>query len=378
MLVSLAPHSGGADIYLRRFTEFLLDRAVSCSIICLPSNAGSYSCLKDKIHLLTLNISDSGERGYDRKGVYYFIRLLRCLLVLLRHRPDHIVLNQHVFGRGVFLVRACHWLHIPMSIVVHCVSEERRAFVSRSFTGSLVNVFAISEFTKQKMMKHSVLSSKNICVVHGCYNETVEYEKSVIVHKRKRIRERYSIRHGDIVFLIVSQLCESKGIELALQALRLFRKSNHDAKLVIVGDGDYRADIETLIHDYEVGQAVHLTGWVNNPHDFYYAADAQIMPSKFDNIPLVLMEAMSSGLPIISSDVGGVEELIQNGVNGRIFKTGDACDLYEQMMDFFNNPDKTQKLTLQAETDVKRWNSDVAFNEILNIVINNQTGNINK
>ena len=122
-------------------------------------------------------------------------------------------------------------------------------------------------------------------------------------------------------------LVSVKGYPLLLEALSLVRARGHAVRLRLAGDGTGRADLEAQARRLGLGpDEVEFLGWVAGDRlpDIYASANAVVMSSFAEGIPVVLMEAMVMGVPCIAPYVGGIPELIENGVSGLLVPAGDA------------------------------------------------------
>ena len=114
--------------------------------------------------------------------------------------------------------------------------------------------------------------------------------------------------------LTVSLFYEAKGVDLLLEAVALLRRERDDFHLDIVGDGDLRMSYEALAARLGVAEIVTFHGLRSRPEiaELMRAADLYVLPSRFDNNPVALIEALASGLPAVGTRVGGVPELIED------------------------------------------------------------------
>jgi glycosyltransferase involved in cell wall biosynthesis len=124
----------------------------------------------------------------------------------------------------------------------------------------------------------------------------------------------------------VGRLCEQKGQLLLLEAARQLVSQGVEFELVLVGDGELRAEIEQLIARYELKSRVRITGWVSGAQvrDEILAARALVLASFAEGLPVVLMEAMALGRPVISTFVAGIPELVKPGEHGWLVPAGDV------------------------------------------------------
>ena len=131
----------------------------------------------------------------------------------------------------------------------------------------------------------------------------------------------------------VGRLCEQKGQLLLIEATRRLAAAGVDFELVLVGDGEMRADIEALIRRYNLQAMIRITGRISSDklHEEILTARALILPSFAEGLPMVIMEAMALRRPVISTFVAGIPELVHTGEHGWLVPAGDVEALMEAM-----------------------------------------------
>jgi glycosyltransferase involved in cell wall biosynthesis len=132
----------------------------------------------------------------------------------------------------------------------------------------------------------------------------------------------------NIKILFVGHIGDHKGIKVLLDSLLLLKSKNYT--LEVIGDGPLSIVLNDFISDQKARNNVSFKGVIQNkemPY-FYHRSDILVLPSIWnENQPVCLMEAMSCGLPVIASKIGGIPEIVRDGWNGLLFKAGDAIDL---------------------------------------------------
>jgi 2-deoxystreptamine N-acetyl-D-glucosaminyltransferase/2-deoxystreptamine glucosyltransferase len=110
--------------------------------------------------------------------------------------------------------------------------------------------------------------------------------------------------------------------------------------LVVVGDGPLRAAVEAAVADSPARHRVHLVGLV--PHErvpaYLQHADAFVLPAQYEELGSVLVEAMAAGLPVVANDVGGIPDLVTDGVTGRLVERGDLPALAKALDESLADP----------------------------------------
>jgi glycosyltransferase involved in cell wall biosynthesis len=133
--------------------------------------------------------------------------------------------------------------------------------------------------------------------------------------------------------LFVGRLHPVKGVRYLIQAMQLIHESHPETKLILVGDGEERDYLEDLTDHLGIRECVDFVGEV--PHeriiDYLDHADVFVLSSLSESFGIVLLEAMACGLPIVATRVGGIPEIIEDGVNGYLVNPGDYQELSERI-----------------------------------------------
>jgi glycosyltransferase involved in cell wall biosynthesis len=149
--------------------------------------------------------------------------------------------------------------------------------------------------------------------------------------------------------LTVGSLKEQKNHALLIRAFaRLSRQ--RPARLMILGEGDLRADLETLARAEGVGDRVVMPGFAADPWPFYASADLFVLSSDYEGFGLVLVEAMRSGLKVVSTDCeAGPREILADGRYGLLVPCGDSEALAQAMIEALDAPADRASLAARAE-----------------------------
>jgi glycosyltransferase involved in cell wall biosynthesis len=131
----------------------------------------------------------------------------------------------------------------------------------------------------------------------------------------------------------IGRLSAQKGQLLLLDATRHLVSNGMEFELVLAGDGELRKEIGNLINQYKLQNHVRVTGWISGERvrDEILESRALVLPSFAEGLPVVLMEAMALGRPVISTYVAGIPELVSPGENGWLVPAGDIDSLIEAM-----------------------------------------------
>jgi glycosyltransferase involved in cell wall biosynthesis/GT2 family glycosyltransferase len=138
----------------------------------------------------------------------------------------------------------------------------------------------------------------------------------------------------------VGRLCEQKGQLVLLDALQKVRESIPQIDVILAGDGPMRGLIDARIMELNLKSNVRITGWVNNQQvrELIQSSRATVLPSFAEGLPVVLMESLALGRPVITTFVAGIPELVRPGSNGWLVPAGSVDDLAKAISEALTAP----------------------------------------
>lgn len=152
---------------------------------------------------------------------------------------------------------------------------------------------------------------------------------------RKRLREELGLDKA-FAWLAVGRFDPPKDYPIMLRAFAVVLGKRPEAQLLIAGDGPLRPSIEKLAKDLGIGAQVKFLGIRRDIHELMNAADAYVMSSAWEGMPMVLLEACATGLPVVATNVGGNREIVQDGVTGFLVPPKDSEALAQAMLRLMN------------------------------------------
>ena len=177
-------------------------------------------------------------------------------------------------------------------------------------------VIAVSNDLKNKIKLLGVKNSK-ITVLRNAIDTNRFNPK-----KNGKIRKKYRIHKNEIVILYVGHLEAFKGLFELIYAFNNVKRVNNKAKLMLIGEGSQKDKSMSEVSRKGLNESVLFAGKIapSDIHEYYQSADIFVLPSHTDagGPPVVFIEAMACGLPVIGTSVGGIPEGIDNGINGFI------------------------------------------------------------
>ena len=310
---------GGAEVFLERFISELLKRG----------------------HTVDVFSTDWRERDGVRvhrikaPGPKFIKPLLFAMNVkkeVLRVRPDVVVSLERTFSQDIYRAGdGCHreWLERRagsasplkrLSIALNPAHRVTLMLEKKLFSSpGLKKVVANSRMVRADIIRHYGLPEKDICVIYNGINPLDFEGGEDPVGKRKRLIRPLGVPEDSTVILFVGSGFERKGLISLIRALPRLKEKDGGIWLVVVGKGNpsgYLKEAGSL----GVSDRVIFAGAVKDVIKYYLASDVFVLPSLYEPFSNACLEAMASGLPVVTSRANGASEIITEGKNGSVIE----------------------------------------------------------
>ena len=167
---------------------------------------------------------------------------------------------------------------------------------------------------------------------------------------KEKIRHNLLMRYKRLALkakwiLFVGRLQKQKALLRLIQTFAEYRKIDKDSYLLIVGEGNLKRDIKNYVRELGLEQSVYFMGFKNQEElaEFYRAADVMLLTSNYEGMPRCVLEALGSGLPVVSTDVGEVKMVINNGLSGEVVESDSPLNISQSLKKVINNPNMYSK-----------------------------------
>jgi glycosyltransferase involved in cell wall biosynthesis len=270
----------------------------------------------------------------------------------------------HTFHGHVF-----HSYFSPLKTNLYKVIERRLA---KKSTG----IIAISDLQKKELSeKHKICKASKIKVIPLGFD--LEKFRVDLADKRIETRKKYQLSEKTIAVAIVGRLAPIKNHAFFLQVVEnLLAKGIQQAQFFIVGDGELRSEIESksAAINQLYGEKIVLTSWIKDIASFNAGMDVICLTSDNEGTPVSLIEAQACNVPIVSTEVGGVLDIVSQGETGFVVPKGDLQAFAEKLGLLIENEEIRKKMSQNGWNFVKdkfhytRLAADMAnyYRELLN------------
>ena len=160
-------------------------------------------------------------------------------------------------------------------------------------------------------------------------------------------REQSGIGKEKFVILFVGRLEKQKAVHVLLNAIPLLREIP-DLQVEIIGSGSLQSELQELTENLGLNNMVNFRGNSYNPEPVFIASDVFVLPSVFEGLGIVILEAFRSRLPVVASAIEGPAELIENNKNGLLFERENQEDLAYKIKELYHNKELRTRLSEEA------------------------------
>lgn len=167
---------------------------------------------------------------------------------------------------------------------------------------------------------------------------------------REKIFEISSNQH--LIVGMVGRLSEQKNPHCFLQAALSVAERHSNVSFVMIGDGELRPVLQPIIQNSRHRERISILGWRRDITDILQSIDIMVLPSRWEGMPLAILESMSIGVPVIASNISGNNHLIRDGIDGTLFPSGDAYCLAQSLDELIDNPAKRASYALKARKKI--------------------------
>ena len=217
-------------------------------------------------------------------------------------------------------------------------------------------------------VSRKITDSSKVKIVRGSGVDTKRFSpENVDLDAVKKIKKELCL-NGGLVISMITRLVKYKGIEEYLEAASLLKVKYPNTDFLLVGPQDNTLAALSLEEISKYSNVVKYLGFRSDIPEILYLSDIVILPSYREGIPRALLEAGSMGKPIITTNVPGCKEVVEDGINGFLIPTKDVKALLEAIEKLVLNEDLRKKMgKLSRKKVVEEFDSNIVFKEMLNI-----------
>ena len=329
----------GAEIMCENLTRSLVKLGHDVVVVSLYDY---HSPITERLESVGIKIEFIGKRLGVDVGV-----IGRLRDVFRRESPD--IIHTHLY-----LLKYCFIASFGMKVGIvhtfHSVAQKENNRIDRMINGFCfksrkVTPVALTDLVKDSIIDEYGLKANNIPVVFN----------GIPLSRCKR-KTNYFL--GDKVKILhIGRYSDEKNHLELIKAIILLHESYPNTELHLVGDGVMKNRVSDVISQYNARDFVIEHGTISNSYKYLHEADIFVLPSKYEGMPMTLIEAMGTALPIVASRVGGIPDMIKDNAEG-LLCTPDAEDIVKKIKLLIENQDLRTKLGQAAFKAANKFSSE--------------------
>ena len=347
---------GGPTYNATFLTRFLSDDFETLLIGGLPEKGES-----DSLHILEeYGVEPILLPEMKRKPNFFSDRkaLKKIKEIIAEYKPD--IVHTHASKAGALGRKAALDMKVP--VVVHTfhghvfhsyfgkVKTELYKFIERKLAQKSSGIIAISDLQKQELVNtYKIATEKKVNIIPLGFD--LQKFNQNLTEKRKNVREKFGIAGNQVAVAIIGRLAPIKNHSLFLETVALLQKET-EKKLVffIVGDGELRDDIAQKVSELSKnGLDIRMTSWIKDINEFNAGMDVICLTSNNEGTPVSIIEAQASQVPVVSTNVGGVQNVMIDNETGYIVPKNNARIFADKLLVLIENE------ALRNEMGQKGW-----------------------
>lgn len=283
-------------------------------------------------------------------AMYDLYRLLRKERVSVMQVHGAYLLQFAVLPALMAGTKVIYTEHAKHSILKY----PRLLWVAKIFSHACSRVVCVSRDLRDFMALTVGVRPSRLEVIHN----GIDLERFSCPENTEHERKNQSIVIGT-----VARLTEAKDHENLLRAFNVVREDEPGVRLLLVGDGELRQEIESVVSSLGMEGVVEMTGKRSDIPQLLNGMDIFVLPSRREGFPVSIIEAMACGRAVVATDVGGVREIIDDGVDGIIVPSGDHRSLALALVQLVQDQRLRNRLALNARQKVVAFFSEQAMME---------------
>lgn len=267
------------------------------------------------------------------------IRAIRGLLRIIKEEEIDIVHSHHRYITMLLNM-------IKPIIKVPIVHTEHNVFPDKNlvnFRGK--NIIAVSNMVSQHLISIGVKSESIQVIQNGIYidNSRSKYD----------LREELELPKDTIIIGVLARLVKEKGHEFMINSIKDLILRNKQVKVIFIGDGPERSNIENLISRLGLNDNIILLGNRSDVKNILDCINFFVLPSFYEGLPMSILEIMSKGKVVIATDVGGNKEVIINNFNSFLINSNNSKELYSKTKYCIDNINSLKDIEINALKTIK-------------------------
>ena len=326
-----------------------MDRNKYQTVVCSLKKGGIYNKIISELDVKIISLNMNDRSGL--LNILFFIPSVLKLSKIIRKEKIDIV-HSWLFQANIISRISARLAGVNRVISSVRVMEQEKKWqlsIERITSNLCKKIIVNSRALKNFLLERNVADGEKIEVIYNGIEVSENTDK-------RNIFKELGLKENEKIIGTVGRLHKQKGIEYFLESAKIILPSvGFSLKFIIVGDGPERKKLESKARRLGIKNEVLFTGIREDAINLISIMDIFVLPSLWEGTPNVVLEAMLWGKPVISTEVGGVPELIENQVDGILVKPGNPVALADAVLQALKNERESIQMGIRAKEKVKKY-----------------------
>lgn len=242
--------------------------------------------------------------------------------------------------------------------------------LAEKFVRPVTDTILVMNSTDYEIAKKYNLYKKNLYSINGMGINASKFPFSTEENK-SYLREKYNIPKDDFLLIYVAEFSKRKNQKFLIESLKgLISEGYNNVKLLLLGDGVLLDDMKQYSKTLGIEDNIIFKGYIKEVCNYYQISDICVSSSRIEGLPFNIMEAMSTGLPVIASKIKGHIDLVNPGDNGFVYEYNNINEFCNHVKVLYNDRNLLNNMKISSHDLSKNYSLESVFTEITRIMIN--------
>ncbi|WP_072968971.1 glycosyltransferase family 4 protein [Thermoanaerobacter uzonensis] len=351
---------GGMKRHLLSLARLLDKDKYEIAILCSFDEKTQEYLKKLGIKVYNIDIGDGISLKKDYSAIRYIQKLVN------EFKPDIV----HMHGAKASLVGriACFAKPVKTVVTIHNFANyNNMSFYKKKLLLSFTKVLdekthqfiAVSQALKDDLVLNQKVKENKIKVVYNCI-DTSFYEETTL-----NLKEEFNLSEDSFIVGSVARLIPAKGVQDLIKAASILKNVN--AYFFVAGDGPFREELQKMIDSLNLKGRFFLLGYRNDIPSFLRNLDVFVLPSHEEGFGISVIEALSEGVPVIATKVGGIPEILKDGIEGILVEKESPEGLAKAIEKLLKDEKLRKNISLKGKENAKKYSCNKMIEEIQQI-----------
>lgn len=352
------------------YLKYLKDNGFEVHILGTPNNKSRIDCV-DKIYSIKFEKSMFSINNF--KNIFKISNIIKSenydIAIL------HTTLAAFFVRLGILI--SLHKTKLVINTVHGYLFDDNTSLfkkvifiLSEKIVQPVTNTIIVMNSEDYVIAEKYNLYKNNLHLINGMGVNTSKFP-AITYEKKYRLRNEFNFSKNDFILIYVAEFSKRKNQKFLIECMaKLLNDGFHDIKLLLLGDGKLFDETVSYAKELNVYDNIVFAGYKKNTCSYYQLSDVCISASRIEGLPFNIVEAMSTGLPIVASKIKGHMDLVTDNSNGFLYEYNNTDEFCTKIRTLYNDRDLLYTMSKNSIEISKKYSLNSVFKNNISILIN--------